>query len=489
MRARSRMLRGTALAAVIGLALVACGDDDDNATSNTTAAPAAGGTETTASSGGTETTAGGATETSGGAETTSGASTGGGATPASIKVDPSLKGKKVEIFGAYADEEADHMRETLQPFIDATGIDVQYVAAADFNTEITTRVAGGQIPDISVFPQPGLLLDIAKQTKAVPVDQYLDMATLEKSLIPGFLDATKADDGKVYGLPVRMAVKSALWYPVPGFKDKGYALPKSDKELSALEDKIISDDGIPWCLGMESGAATGWPGTDWIEEYMLRINGPDVYDKWVKNEVKFNSPEVRKAFEKFQALWSKPDNVVGGTQGILSLNFGDSPADLFTDPPGCYLHRQGNFITGFFPDDVQSDLDAHVGVTYFPVVEGGYAGKPVLAGGDLAMLTKDSPAARAVMQFLSTNTYGTEWASAGGWLSPHKDFDPSVYPTEVEKALFKIGAEATVLRFDGSDLMPGVVGTGSFWKGMVDWIGGQRSLDQVLQSIDDSWPQ
>lgn len=459
---RSRIVRRSACAVVLALTVAACGGDDDATGGDASSDADAGGDAATGDDG----SAGGA-----------------------ASGDSNLAGESVEIFGAFANEEADRMRETLQPFIDETGIEVEYIDSPAFDTEITTRVEGGNLPDIAVFPQPGLLLDIADETDAVPVGEYLDTAALEESLIPGFLAATTTEDGTVYGFPIRMAVKSALWYPSPEFDDAGYTVPTSDVELAALEDQMIADGNTPWCLGMESGAGTGWVGTDWIEEYMLRLHGPEVYDQWVSHEIPFDSPEVREAFEKFQELWDKEGDVVGGTQGVLSLNFGDSPADLFTDPPGCFLHRQGNFITGFFPEDVQADLDQNVAVAYFPPVEGGYDGNPVLAGGDLALLLNDTPAARATMEFLATETYGEEWAAAGGWLSPHKGFDASIYPTQVERDLFTIGADADVLRFDASDLMPGPVGTGSFWTGMVDWIGGQRSLDEVVVSIDESWPE
>ncbi|MEM9037164.1 MAG: ABC transporter substrate-binding protein [Actinomycetota bacterium] len=446
-----RILRLLAVLTALALLAAACGDSDDTDTSD-------GGD-------------------SGGSEEAR-TSDGGG----------DLAGESVEIFGAFSGDEADRMRDTLVPLIEATGIDVTYVDSPAFDTEITTRVEGGNIPEIAFFPQPGLLLDIADQTGATPVSDYLDLAALEASLIPGFLDAATTDDGTVFGFPVRMAVKSALWRPLPAFDDAGYAVPATIAELVALEDRIISDGGTPWCLGMESGPATGWVGTDWIEELMLRLHGPEVYDAWVNHEIVFDSPEVRAAFEEFEKLWGKDGNVVGGSAGVLGLGFGDSTDDLFTEPANCFLHRQGNFITGFFPEDVQEDLDSNVAVSYFPPLEGGYEGNPVLAGGDLALLLNDTPAARAVMEFLASDTYGVEWASAGGWLSPHVGFDASVYPTQVERDLFAIGANADVLRFDASDLMPGPVGTGSFWTGMVDWIGGQRSLDEVLSSIDESWP-
>lgn len=397
-------------------------------------------------------------------------------------------GGAIEVFGAFTADEQDLFVESFAAFEEESGIDVTYNGSADFNTLITTRVEGNDIPDIAIFPQPGLLLETAEASEAIPVDEYLELPALEESLIPGFLDSVTTEDGTVYGVPMRMAVKSALWYPVPEFEDAGYAVPETDADLQALEEQIRADGGTPWCLGMESADATGWVGTDWIEEYMLRFHGPEVYDQWVSHELPFDSPEVREAFERFGEVFQTEGNVVGGSQGVLSIAFGDSPASMFEDEPGCYLHRQGNFVTGFFPDDVQESLDENVGVAYFPPIEGGYDGNPVLAGGDLAMLMVDSPEARQFMEFMSTSEFGGPWAEAGGWLSPHREFDASLYPTEVERNLYQIGAEADILRFDASDLMPGAVGTGTFWTGIVDWVGGQRSLDEALQSIDSSWP-
>ena len=398
-------------------------------------------------------------------------------------------GGGVEIFGAFTAGEGDLFAESVDAFAEESGVDVTYNGSTDFNTLITTRVEGGDIPDIALFPQPGLLLDVAQSAEAPPIDEYLDVAALEESLIPGFLDATTAEDGSVYGFPMRMAVKSVLWYPVPEFEEAGYAIPETDTELDALEEQIKADGGTPWCMSIEAGEGTGWVGTDWIEEYMLRLHGPEVYDQWVTHELPFDSPEVRAAFEKYAEIFEDEANVVGGTQGVLSIDaLNSSPLPLFEDEPGCFMHRQGNFIAGFFPDEVQEDLDANVGAAYFPPVEGGYDGNPVLAGGDLALLLNDTPEAREVMEWLATPESLSAWAEAGGWLSPHRTFDTSLYPTEVERQLGEIGAQADVLRFDASDLMPGAVGTGTFWRGIVDWIGGQRSLDEVLTSIDESFP-
>ncbi len=403
--------------------------------------------------------------------------------------DSSGGGGAVEIMGAFVDTEADGFEASLEALREEVDFEVNYNGTPDFNTLITTRVEGGDIPDIALFPQPGLLLDIAAQTDAVPISEFLDAQALEESLIPGFLDAVTTEGGDVMGFPMRMALKSALWYPVPEFEEAGYTLPETQEELNALEEQIRSDGGTPWCLGMESGDATGWVGTDWIEENMLRLHGPEVYDQWVNHEVLFDSPEVRAAFENWNQLWSTEGNVVGGTQGMLSIGFGDSPDGLFDEEPSCWLHRQGNFITSFFPDDVQENLDENVGVTYFPPDPEGFDGSPVLAGGDLALMINDTPEARQVMEFLAEADFGGPWAEQGGWLSPHTGFDDTLYPTEVERQLYQIGAQADVLRFDASDSMPGPVGTGAFWTGIVDWVGGQSQLDGVLQLIDQAWPE
>jgi alpha-glucoside transport system substrate-binding protein len=395
---------------------------------------------------------------------------------------------EVSVMSAFTGEEADLFRESIAIFEEETGTTVDYEPVDGFETIITTRVQGQAAPDIALFPQPGLLMDIQEQTEALPLSEFMDLDQVEEAMIPGFLDATTDDEGNAYGLPMRMAVKSILWYPVPQFEEAGYELPETQAELIALEEQIRADGNTPWCLGMEAGDSTGWVGTDWVEEYMLRLHGPEAYDEWVENDLEFTSPEVQAAFEEFGRLFQTEGNVVGGAQGLVNIPFGDSPNDMFQDEPGCYLHRQGNFITGFFPDDVQEDLDGNVGAAYFPPDEDGFDGSPVLAGGDLALMINDTPEAREFMEFLARDDFGEPWAAAGGWLSPNVNFDESVYPDDVTRDVYRVGAEADILRFDGSDMMPGAVGAGTFWTGIVDWVTGRVSLEDALQRIDDSWP-
>ena len=151
------------------------------------------------------------------------------------------------------------------------------------------------------------------------------------------------------GVWERVNGKSFVWYPKKAFDAAGYKVPTTWDELTALQDQIVKDGDTPWCIGIESGAATGWPVTDWIEEIMLRTTTPENYDDWVSHKLPFSSPEVTAAAQKVGDIWLNPKFVYGGTAGIVSTNFGDAPKPMFTDPPKCWLHRQGNFITSFFP--------------------------------------------------------------------------------------------------------------------------------------------
>jgi alpha-glucoside transport system substrate-binding protein len=395
----------------------------------------------------------------------------------------------VEIFGAFTGAEADAFNAALEDFRQESGLDVKYTGNSDFTTFIRSRVQGGSPPDIALFPQPGLLLDLAARGDIVPAEEYLDMGKLEETLIPGFLDAV-TEDGTVYGAPMRMAVKSLVWVPKPAYADAGYSLePKSMEELNQIADKIKSDGTPPWCIGYESGAATGWVGTDWIEEMVLRVAGPDVYDQWVAHEIPFNDPQIQKAFDAYGDIALSEGNVRGGGKAIVSTPFGEAGNPSFEDPPACMLHRQGNFITGFFPKKVAENLDQSVDVMLLPPMEDGFDGQPVLGGGDLAALFNgEDDDAKEVLKFLTSDEFGAEWAQEGGWLSPHATFDNSNYPDETTKRIADLVANADVFRFDASDLMPAEVGAGTFWTGMVDWTTGAKDTEQVTTDIENSWP-
>jgi alpha-glucoside transport system substrate-binding protein len=398
--------------------------------------------------------------------------------------------KVVTILGAFGGDEEKNFNASLANFEQESGIKIQYTSDQDFTTTIKQKVNSGDSPDIGLFPQPGGLLEFAAQGKVQPIDTFLDYDTLNRTLISGFLDAARYK-GRVYGAPMRMAFKSIIWYPKEAYTKAGYPTEVSSfQELQTkVIDKIKASGMSPWCEGWFSDQATGWVGTDWIEQMMLDLYGPDVYDDWVAHRIPFNDPKVVKAFDEVAKIIKDDDNAFGGPKGILNTAFGDAMNPAFQSPPKCMLLRQGNFITTFLPKPVQSDLDNQVGIMVFPPWQGGYQGQAVLGGGDIAgLFNGGDPDAQKVMQFLTSDKFGAEWAKAGGWLSPHKTFDVSNYPDNTTKEIAKLAADASALRYDGSDSMPKAVGSGTFWTEMVKWMNGQ-STQQTVDNIEASWPK
>lgn len=393
--------------------------------------------------------------------------------------------KTVRVFGAFVDEEARRFEEAIKPFEERTGIDVIYEGSSEFETLISVRVEGGNPPDIAGLPQPGLMNNFASQGKLIPM-----WPSLEKAVDTNYAPVWKSlgsFEGTPYGVFHRVNAKSFVWYPKKAWDKAGYKVPTTWKELEALQNKMVADGVTPWAVGIESGGATGWPGTDWIEDIMLRTAGPEVYDKWVANEIPFNDPAVKNAFNILGKIWLNPKLVYGGTNTILTTSFGDAQLPLFSNPPKAMMHRQGNFITGFFPDSVQANLEEEVGVFPLPSINPEF-GIPVLGGGDQFVAFKDTPEVRAFMEFLATWESGELWAKSGGALFPYLNQDLNAYPNAIERSLAEALVNAKVFRFDASDLMPGQVGAGTFWTGVVDWLTG-KSLDSVLNDIQRSWPK
>jgi alpha-glucoside transport system substrate-binding protein len=398
--------------------------------------------------------------------------------------------KVVTILGAFGGDEEKNFNASLTKFEQESGIKIQYTSDQDFTTTIKQKVNSGDSPDIGLFPQPGGLLEFAAQGKVQPIDTFLDYDQLNRTLISGFLDAGRYK-GRVYGAPMRMAFKSIIWYPKDAYTKAGYPTKVSSfQELQTkVIDKIKASGESPWCEGWFSDQATGWVGTDWIEQMMLDLYGPDVYDDWVAHRIPFNDPKVVKAFDEVGKIIKDDNNAFGGPKSILNTAFGEAMNPAFQSPPKCMLLRQGNFITTFLPKPVQSDLDNQVGIMVFPPWQGGYQGQAVLGGGDIAgLFNGGDPDAQKVMQFLTSDKFGAEWAKAGGWLSPHKTFDVSNYPDNTTKEIAKIAADASALRYDGSDSMPKAVGSGTFWTEMVKWMNGQ-STQQTVDNIEASWPK
>lgn len=392
-------------------------------------------------------------------------------------------GDTITILGTLTGVGEDKMRAAMAPFTAATGVEIVYEGSDAFTTLVPVRVDSGNPPDMALFPQPGLMMDFAEAGQMVPLTDFIDRTTLADAYDEYLLNLVSLEDD-VYGLWMRADVKSLVWYNPQAFEAKGYTVPETWAEMEALSDRIIADGSKPWCMGMESGQATGWVGTDWVEDILLRQAGPEVYDQWVSHEIPFADPQVKAAFEGFGAIALNPDAVLGGTTGILSTPFGEAPLPLFANPPGCYLHHQASFIVEFLPETIQPGVNLSV----FPLPPmDPDQGNAVILGGIVFGVFNDTPAVRALMAYLATPDPHAIWAGLGSYISPHQQVSLDAYPDDLTRKQAEILRNADLLRFDGADLMPGAIGTGAFWSGIVDYVDGQE-LDTVLSDIDAAWP-
>jgi len=405
-----------------------------------------------------------------------------------------MAGTVVTMMGPFTDADEVKFNESIAEFEGWTGIDIQYTGTKEFEAIISAQVEGGAGPDIVDFPQPGLLKSLVQDGYGIDVSTVLDNDWLKENYLQSWLDMAMmpSPDGEIMaGIWARFNAKSLVWYPKAAFDAAGYEVPTTWEELIALSDQIVADGDSPWCVGIESGAATGWPATDWMEEFMLRTTSLENYDNWSfpadpMDRLPFTSPEVKNAAETLGNLWFKDNYVYGGRAAIASTFFGDAPLPMFDDPPKCYMHKQGNFITSFFPEGTVAGVDYDF--FYLPGIDEQY-GKPFLVAGDIYAMFADRPEVRAVLDFFTRGESLKTWLATGGALAPQNDAQLDWYGSDVEKGIAALVAEATSVRFDGSDLMPGAVGSGSFWKGMTDWISGTIDLDTALEEIDAAWPE
>jgi alpha-glucoside transport system substrate-binding protein len=395
-------------------------------------------------------------------------------------------GTTVTVDGAFEGNDADGVKfsESMKAFEDATGITVNYIGNKNFESSIAIRVDAGDAPDIVDFPQPGLFAIFARNGDIVPVTDFISDSWLSQQYNSGWREFNTVD-GTEYGVMHRYSGKSLVWYPKAAWDAAGYTIPETWDDLLALTQQIADDGDTPWCIGIESGAATGWVATDWTEDMMLRTTSLDNYDAWVAGDLPFDSPEVKNAIETWSEIWFNDAYVYGGRSSIVSTAFGDAPGPMFQDPPQCWLHRQANFITSFFPEGAEYGVDYDF--FYLPPVDEQY-GKPFLVAGDLIAMFNDRPETRALMQYFTTPQSVTGWLEGGGAIAAQQTATRDMYGSDLDWGVSQLVAEATSFRFDGSDLMPGEVGAGSFWEHITSYVAGSEDLDTAMQAIDASWP-
>ncbi|MFC0601673.1 ABC transporter substrate-binding protein [Streptomyces palmae] len=394
-------------------------------------------------------------------------------------------GTQVSVYASNRDREADLFEETWADFADCTGIDVQYEGDGEFETRIQLRVEGGSAPDVAFFPQPGLLARFARAGELKPLSA--EVASLAKRGWSPEWNSYATVHGTLYGTPLVANVKSFVWYSPRFFRDRGLRVPRTWSELMDVTEKVAASGVKPWCAGVESGEATGWPVTDWIEDVLLRQQGTAVYDQWVAHRIPFNDPRVIQAMDTVGSVLRTDRYANGGfgpARSMASIAYQEAGTPILSGD--CAMHHQASFYAEQWPQGTGIGPDKDVFVFVLPGPD--RATRPVLGGGVFAAAFADRPEVRAFQEYLASADFANARMKKGPFVSANRGVDPANADTPVDRLAIQLLQDPrTRFRFDGSDLMPASVGAGSFWKGAVDWIGG-KSTQQVADSIERSWP-
>ncbi len=398
-------------------------------------------------------------------------------------------GETVTLFSSIREQEADQLQDTFEQFTECTGITVQHDGSGDFEQQVVVQAEGGNAPDLAVFPQPGLLERMVNDGHVIPAP-----AEVEAKVDEGWSEDWKeygTVDGEFYAAPLMASVKSFVWYSPTAFEENGYEVPETWDEMMDLTQQIADDHGSdtvkPWCAGIESGGATGWPATDWIEDVVLRSAGEDAYDQWITNELAFNSPEIVDAVDMAGDILKNEDYVNGGigdSRSIATTSFNDGGLPILDG--NCFMHRQASFYEAQWPEGTDVSPEGDVFAFYLPGLNADES--PLLVAGEFVGAFNDNEATAAVQAFMASGEWANTRVEIGGVTSANQAVDPSLASSDVLRlAIELLQDESAIARFDGSDMMPSEVGAGSFWSGMVDWINGSDTQD-VLDQIESSWP-
>jgi alpha-glucoside transport system substrate-binding protein len=393
-------------------------------------------------------------------------------------------GGTVTVLAVWGGQELEVFREMARPFEEEHQIRVSYEGTRDIDAVLTTRVQAGNPPDIAVLPGPGKMAEFARAGHLVDLSTVLDMDRIRQDYAQGWLDMGTVG-GRLVGVFAKAAIKGLVWYNPKALEEKGIDIPRTAAQMEEASARLVRRGETPWSIGLESGAASGWVGTDWLENIFLRLHGPDTYRDWYEGRLPWTSPEVREVWEYWGRIAADPDMVYGGKQYMLSTNFGQAAAPLFMDPPRAFFHMQASFIQGFITEQFPG-LKPGKDFNFFgfPAINPEYA-NAVEAAGDLVGMFNDTPQARQFIRYLVSPEAQAYWTSGTGALSANRNLSLVFYPDVLSKNAAQIMQKADIVVFDASDMMPGRMNN-EFWSAIMSYVENPGRLDSILRSLEQT---
>lgn len=399
----------------------------------------------------------------------------------------SAKVTSIDVLTEYVDEELASFNAINDAFKAKTGIKVTVESTRDLPTVLSTRVRGNNPPDIAGMPSLTKFQDFAQQGKLVKLDSFFDMNQLKQNYSQSWIDFGSVN-GNLYAVFPKANTKGTIWYSPKQFQSENLTIPKTWDDLISLSNSLAGSGKYPWAMGVESGASSGWPAADWVDQIYLSLNGPDMYDKWVAHKIPWTDSSIKNAFQMFGQIVHGNHYINGAPQSVLATNFQDASYLPFGNPAKAYMYYLGDFTEGFITKQfsgIQAGTD--FGFFNFPTLTQQYAGA-VTGGADIMAAFKDNDGTRQYMQFISSTEAQSIWPQRGGATSVNKSVPLSVYSDAISKAAAQQLTSASVFRVGADDLMPQQM-ENAYWSGMLTFIGDGSKLDSVLSTLESTAQQ
>ncbi len=424
-----------ALMTLLAAAFVACGDDDDDDDDN-------GG--------------GGGTNTPGGGEQLG----------------------EVDVLGIWGAEEL----ESFNAMVEGWGGTVNFTGTRDITSQLTLQVEGGNPPDVAVPAEIGLFQEFARNGELTPLSACEGLEDLIRDKYPESFVELGTVDGELYGFFMKADSKGTIFYNPALFEDNGWDIPDADSsfdDLVALSEEIRDSGTVPpWSIGMEEGAATGFPGTDWIQQILLNEAGAETYDAITSGDEPFTSDAMKDAWEKFgQIALGDGFALQDGGTAINATNFRDAIFEVFEDPPQAAMVYIGAFGAGFITEQFPG-IEAGTGFDFTTFPGGGITG-----GANIAYAFNDDPTTCSFLEHLASAEAQQIWVEAGGFTSVNTDVDLEAYPNDVARRLAEQLLDAETFRFDLDDAIGGGLQQ-AYFQGVTQFLTNPGQLDQILQQIE-----
>jgi ABC-type glycerol-3-phosphate transport system substrate-binding protein len=384
----------------------------------------------------------------------------------------------ISIMAIWAGDEQESFEAVIAGFEELyPNVTVNYTSGGDnLAPLLSTAVEGGNPPDLAAVAQPGLMADFAAQGAIQPIDDLRD------AIVDSFGEAVAdagAVDGTQYGVMFKGSNKSTIWYNVASFEEAGVEPPETWDELNEVRDTLTAAGITPYSVGVD----VGWPITDLFENVYIRTAGPEMYDQLARHEIPWTDQSVKDALAIMADILGDSGNLAGGTEGSLQTEMPDSVGKVFTDSPEAAMVVIGDFAPGV----VETTLEPETGFNVFTFPSIDDSEPAVVGSGDIFLKFRDSEAADAFLEYLTTVEAAEIWAERGGFSSPNKDLDVDVYPDEITRTTAGGLGEAETFRFDLSDLQPsafgGTPGQGLF-KLFSDFVANPSDIDGITQEME-----